>query len=121
MTASLKERSTCGELGFFLGVEDGDDFEKEVLVDEATGDGFALFWKAAAGPEVEAFLLQLNILRIQHGLGSRVMNMISCAIIVSVSTSCSRCYSLVSFLCFITCLHCIQQTVTSCWTYIYIA
>ena len=83
---------------------DGDDFEKEVLVDEATGDGFALFWEAAAGPEVEAFLFRLNTLRIQHSLGSRVMNMISYAIIVSVSISCSRCYSLVSSSCFMTCL-----------------
>jgi len=29
--------------------------EEEVLADEATGDRFALFWEAMAGPEVEAF------------------------------------------------------------------
>jgi len=34
---------------------DGDDLEKGFLMDEATGDGFALFWEAIAGPEVEAF------------------------------------------------------------------
>ena len=45
--------------------------------------------------------------------------MIGCTIIVSVSISCSRCYSLVSFSCFMTHLHCVQQTVTLCWTYIY--
>jgi len=28
--------------------------EEEFLVDEATRDGFALFWEAVAGPEVEA-------------------------------------------------------------------
>jgi len=36
-------------------VGDGDDLEKEFLVDEATGDGFALFWKAVAVLEVEDF------------------------------------------------------------------
>ena len=55
LLASLEERSTCSELGCFLGIRDGDDFEKEVLADEATEDGFALFWKATAGLEVEAF------------------------------------------------------------------
>ena len=34
---------------------DGDDLEKEFLVDEAARNEFALFWKAAAVPEVEAF------------------------------------------------------------------
>ena len=42
-------------LGCFLGVEDGDDLEKGFLVDEATGDGFALFWKAIVVLEMEAF------------------------------------------------------------------
>jgi len=55
LLASLEERSTHGELGCFLEVGDGDDLEKEFLVDEATRDEFALFWKAAAVPEVEAF------------------------------------------------------------------
>ena len=31
---------------------DRDDLEEEFLVDEATGDGFALFWEAMAEPEV---------------------------------------------------------------------
>jgi len=36
-------------------VEDRDDFEEEVLADEAIGGGFALLWEATAEPEVEAF------------------------------------------------------------------
>jgi len=55
LLASLEERSTCGELSCFLGAENRDDFEKEVLADEAIGGRFALFKEAAAGPEVEAF------------------------------------------------------------------
>jgi len=51
----LGKRFTCGVLGCFLGVGDGDDLEKEFLVGEATGDGFALFWGAVAVLEVEAF------------------------------------------------------------------
>jgi len=50
----LEERSTHRESDCFLGAEDRDDFE-EVLADETTKDVFALFWEAAAGPEVEAF------------------------------------------------------------------
>ena len=55
LLASLEERSTCGELGCFLGVEDGNDLEKDILTDEAAKDGFALFWEAMAGLEVEFF------------------------------------------------------------------
>ena len=55
LLASLKEKFTHRELGCFLGAENGDDFEKEVLVNEAARDEFALFWKVVAGPEVEAF------------------------------------------------------------------
>jgi len=55
LLASLEERSTHGELGCFLGAENEDNFEKEVLADEATRDGFALFWEATAGLEMEAF------------------------------------------------------------------
>ena len=55
LLASLEERFTYGELGCFLRVEDGDDFEERFLVDEIARDGFALFWKAMAGPEMEAF------------------------------------------------------------------
>jgi len=36
-------------------VEDRDNLEEEFLVDEATRDGFALFWEAMAVLEVEAF------------------------------------------------------------------
>jgi len=43
LLASLEERSTYGELGCFLGVEDRDGLEEDDLVDEATGDIFALF------------------------------------------------------------------------------
>jgi len=42
LLASLEKRSTHREFGCFLGVGDGDGLE-DVLVDEATGDGFALF------------------------------------------------------------------------------
>jgi len=55
LLASLEERSTYRVWGCFLGVENRDDFKKEVLVDEATRDEFALFWEATAGPEIEAF------------------------------------------------------------------
>ena len=55
LLASLEERSTCGVLGYFLGVGDEGDLEEEFLVDEAARDGFALFWEAIAEPEVEAF------------------------------------------------------------------
>ena len=55
LLASLEERSTCRVLGCFLGARDGDDLEKEFLVDEATKDGFALFWGVVAVPEVKVF------------------------------------------------------------------
>ena len=55
LLASLEKRSTHRELGCFLGVGDGNDLEEGFLVDEAAGDGFALFWEAIAGLEVEAF------------------------------------------------------------------
>jgi len=55
LLASLEERSTHRVLGCFLRVGDGDDLEKEFLVDEATRDRFALFWEAMAEPEMEAF------------------------------------------------------------------
>jgi len=38
-----------------LGAGDGDGLEKGFLVDEAAGDGFALFWEAVPKPEVGAF------------------------------------------------------------------
>ena len=39
-----------------MGAGDRNNFEeKEVLVDEAIRDVFALFWEAMAEPEVEAF------------------------------------------------------------------
>ena len=55
LLASLEERSTYGVLGCFLKVGDGDNLEKEFLVDEAAGAEFALFWETVAGLEVEAF------------------------------------------------------------------
>jgi len=55
LLASLEERFTCRVLGCFLGVEDGNDLEKEFLVDEATGDVFVLFCEAVVELEVEAF------------------------------------------------------------------
>ena len=42
-------------LGCFLGAEDRDDLEEGFLVDEATRDGFVLFWEAVAVLEVEVF------------------------------------------------------------------
>jgi len=54
LLASLEKKSTYGVLGCFLGVENGDDFEEGVLVDEATGNRFVLFWKAMIRLEVEA-------------------------------------------------------------------
>jgi len=55
LLASLEERSTCRVLGCFLRAGDRDDLEEEFLADEASRDGFALFWEAAAGLEIEAF------------------------------------------------------------------
>jgi len=55
LLASLEERFTYGVLGCFLEVEDEDDLEKGFLADEATRDGFPLFWKAIVGLEAEAF------------------------------------------------------------------
>ena len=55
LLASLEVRSICGELGCFLEVGDKDDLEEGFLVDEATKDGFTLFWEAVAVLEVEAF------------------------------------------------------------------
>jgi len=55
LLASLEERSTCGVLGYFLRTGDGDDLGKEFLADKTIRDGFVLFWKAMAGPEMEAF------------------------------------------------------------------
>ena len=55
LLASLEERSTYRVLGCFLGVGDEDDLEEELLVDETARDEFALFWRAMAEPEVEAF------------------------------------------------------------------
>jgi len=38
-----------------LEARDKDNLEKEFLADETTRDGFALFWKTVAEPEMEAF------------------------------------------------------------------
>jgi len=51
----LEERSTYRKLDYFLEAVDRDDFKEEVLMNEATRDGFALFWEATAGLEMEAF------------------------------------------------------------------
>jgi len=55
LLAYLEEKSIHRVLGCFLGVKDKDDLEKEFLANEATRDGFTLFWEAMAEPEVEAF------------------------------------------------------------------
>jgi len=55
LLASLEKRSTHRVLGCFLGAEDKDDLEGEFLADEATRDGFVLFWKAVAELKMEAF------------------------------------------------------------------
>ena len=54
MIASLEERFTCRELDCFLEARNGDSLEEDNLVDEATKDGFALFWKAITLPVEEA-------------------------------------------------------------------
>ena len=43
LLASLEKRSTYGELDCFLGIENKDNLEENVLADEAARDGFALF------------------------------------------------------------------------------
>jgi len=43
LLASLEERSTYKKLDYFLEAENGDNFEKKVLANEAARDGFALF------------------------------------------------------------------------------
>ena len=43
LLASLEKRSTYGELDCFLEAEDGDDLDRNNLVDEAAGDEFVLF------------------------------------------------------------------------------
>ena len=55
LLASLEERFIHGELDCFLGAGNRDDLEKNVLVDEAAKDEFALFWEAIAELEVEVF------------------------------------------------------------------
>jgi len=55
LLVSLKERSTYGELGCFLGTGNKDDLEEDVLADKTTGNKLALFWETMVRPEVEAF------------------------------------------------------------------
>jgi len=50
LLASLEERSICRELDCFLGAGDRDNLERDDLVDKATSDVFALFWKAVTLP-----------------------------------------------------------------------
>ena len=61
LLASLEERSTCGVLDCFLEAENGDDLEKEFLVDKATRNGFALFWRVMIVPEVRLKGLFLHL------------------------------------------------------------
>ena len=53
LLASLEERFTHEELDCFLGVEDK-SLNEDSLVDEATRDIFALFWKITTLPMEEA-------------------------------------------------------------------
>ena len=53
LLTSLEERSTHRELDCFLGVEDN-GLDRDDLANEATGDRFALFWKAVILPVVES-------------------------------------------------------------------
>jgi len=48
LLASLEERFTHREFGCFLGAENRNGLEGDVLADEATGDRFVLFWEAVA-------------------------------------------------------------------------
>ena len=55
LLASLKKRSTHGELDCFLGAGDEDDLEEGFLADKTARNEFALFWKTTVGPEVKVF------------------------------------------------------------------
>jgi len=44
----LEERSTHGELDYFLEMGDRNGLEEDVLVDKATRDEFVLFWDIVA-------------------------------------------------------------------------
>jgi len=48
LLASLEEKSTCGELNYFLRVEDKElnTLKDDYLVDEAVGKIFILFWES---------------------------------------------------------------------------
>jgi len=48
LLANLEERSTHRKLDCFLGAENGDGLEEDVLADKITRNGFALFWDAMA-------------------------------------------------------------------------
>ena len=54
LLASLEKRFTCRELDCFLRVED-DDLKEDDLVNEATGDIFALFWETAVKKALSYF------------------------------------------------------------------
>jgi len=54
LLASLEERSTHRELGYFLGVGNRNGLDRDNLVDEVTRDVFALFWEAMALPAKKA-------------------------------------------------------------------
>jgi len=53
LLASLEERSIYRELDCFLRAGNRDDLERDDLVDKATRDVFALFWKAVTLPVEE--------------------------------------------------------------------
>ena len=61
LLASLEERSTHRKLDCFLEVGDEDGLEEDNLADEATGDGFALFWGAVALLVEKALSLLLEV------------------------------------------------------------
>jgi len=48
LSASIEDRSIYKEFNCFLGVEDRDGSEEDVLVDEATEDRVSLFWEVVA-------------------------------------------------------------------------
>jgi len=55
LLASLEERSTYGEFGYFFGAENGDGLEEDNLTNKAVRDVFAFLWEVIALPVVEAF------------------------------------------------------------------
>jgi len=55
ITGQLGRKVHLQSIGLLFGSRDKGDLEKELLVDKAAKDEFALFWETIAGLEVKAF------------------------------------------------------------------